>query len=72
MFIGARMGQVFALAKELIEMPPEEIEKLLPRKVEASAAFIHPIAWKGFLRSPTSALRSSPKLGSRGVPPSSW
>src|SRR5580765_2770625 len=28
-FIGVRMGQVFALAKEFIEMPPEEIEKLL-------------------------------------------
>lgn len=28
-FIGVRMGQVFALAKEFIDMPPEEIEKLL-------------------------------------------
>ena len=28
-FIGVRMGQVFALAKEFIEMPPNEIEKLL-------------------------------------------
>jgi 3-methyladenine DNA glycosylase AlkD len=28
-FIGVRMGQVFALAKEFIEMPLEEIEKLL-------------------------------------------
>jgi hypothetical protein len=28
-FIGVRMGQVFALAKEFIEMPPDEIEKLL-------------------------------------------
>src|SRR5918997_1507723 len=28
-FMGVRMGQVFALAKEFIEMPPEEIEKLL-------------------------------------------
>ena len=28
-FVGVRMGQVFALAKEFIEMPPEEIEKLL-------------------------------------------
>jgi 3-methyladenine DNA glycosylase AlkD len=27
--MGVRMGQVFALAKEFIEMPPEEIEKLL-------------------------------------------
>lgn len=28
-FIGVRMGQVFALAKQFIEMPPAEIEKLL-------------------------------------------
>jgi 3-methyladenine DNA glycosylase AlkD len=32
-FIGVRMGQVFALAKEFIEMPPEEIEKLLESPV---------------------------------------
>ncbi len=28
-FIGVRMGQVFALAKEFMNMPPAEIEKLL-------------------------------------------
>jgi hypothetical protein len=28
-FIGVRMGQVFALAKEFIAMPPNEIERLL-------------------------------------------
>ncbi len=28
-FIGVRMGQVLALAKEFIGMPPGEIEKLL-------------------------------------------
>lgn len=28
-FMGVRMGQVFTLAKEFIEMPPDEIEKLL-------------------------------------------
>jgi 3-methyladenine DNA glycosylase AlkD len=28
-FIGVPMGQVFALAKEFIDMPPEDIEKLL-------------------------------------------
>jgi 3-methyladenine DNA glycosylase AlkD len=28
-FMGVRMGQVFGLAKEFIEMPPDEIEKLL-------------------------------------------
>ena len=28
-FMGVRMGQVFALSKEFMEMPPGEIEKLL-------------------------------------------
>src|SRR5262245_48250084 len=28
-FIGVRMGQVFTLAKEFIDMSPEEIEKLM-------------------------------------------
>ena len=28
-FLGVRMGQVFALAKEFVDMPPAEIEKLL-------------------------------------------
>jgi 3-methyladenine DNA glycosylase AlkD len=28
-FIGVRMGQVFALAKEFIELPPAELERLL-------------------------------------------
>ncbi len=32
-FMGVRMGQVFALAKEFIEMPPSEIEKLLESKI---------------------------------------
>src|SRR5687768_6414517 len=32
-FIGVRMGQVFALAKEYIEMPPEEIEKLFESSI---------------------------------------
>jgi 3-methyladenine DNA glycosylase AlkD len=32
-FIGVRMGQVFALAKEFIEMPPREIERLLESMV---------------------------------------
>ncbi len=31
--LGVRMGQVFALAKEFIEMPPDEIEKLLESHV---------------------------------------
>lgn len=32
-FMGVRMGQVFALAKEFIGMPPGEIEKLLESKI---------------------------------------
>ena len=32
-FMGVRMGQVFALAKEFIELPPGEIEKLLESSV---------------------------------------
>jgi len=32
-FIGVRMGQVFALAKEFIEMPPNEIERLLENPI---------------------------------------
>jgi DNA alkylation repair enzyme len=32
-FMGIRMGQVFALAKEFIETPPDEIEKLLESPV---------------------------------------
>jgi 3-methyladenine DNA glycosylase AlkD len=33
MFIGVRMGQVFAVAKVFMDMPPEEIEKLLESPV---------------------------------------
>ena len=32
-FIGVRMGNVFALAKEFIDMPAKEIEKLLENKI---------------------------------------
>jgi hypothetical protein len=32
-FMGVRMGQVFALAKEFIDMPPAEIEKLLENPI---------------------------------------
>jgi 3-methyladenine DNA glycosylase AlkD len=32
-FMGVRMGQVFALAKEFITMPPDEIEKLMENPV---------------------------------------
>ena len=32
-FIGVRMGQLFGLCKEFIDMPPAEIEKLLESKI---------------------------------------
>jgi hypothetical protein len=32
-FMGVRMGEVFALAKEFIDMPPAEIEKLLENPI---------------------------------------
>jgi 3-methyladenine DNA glycosylase AlkD len=37
-FIGVRMGQVFALAKEFIEMPLSEIEKLLESPIHEARA----------------------------------
>lgn len=37
-FIGVRMGQVFALAKEFIDMPPQEIEKLLESEAHEARA----------------------------------
>ena len=37
-FIGVRMGQVFALAKEFIEMPLSEIEKLLESSIHEARA----------------------------------
>src|SRR6185295_10502514 len=37
-FIGVRMGQVFALAKEFIEMTPDEIEKLLDSSIHEARA----------------------------------
>jgi 3-methyladenine DNA glycosylase AlkD len=37
-FIGVRMGQVFALAKEFIEMPLKEIEKLLDSPIHEARA----------------------------------
>jgi 3-methyladenine DNA glycosylase AlkD len=37
-FIGVRMGQVFGLAKEFIEMPPGELEKLLESPVHEARA----------------------------------
>lgn len=37
-FIGVRMGQVFALAKEFIDMPLDEIEKLLESPIHEARA----------------------------------
>ncbi|MEP7339417.1 MAG: DNA alkylation repair protein [Acidobacteriota bacterium] len=46
-FIGVRPGQVFALAKEFIDMPPGEIEKLLESSVhEARAGAVSIMDWQ--------------------------
>ncbi len=46
-FIGVRMGQVFALAKEFIEMPPHEIEKLLESQLhEVRAGAVSIMDWQ--------------------------
>lgn len=46
-FIGVRMGQVFALAKEFIDMPPHEIEKLLESEIhEARAGAVSIMDWQ--------------------------
>lgn len=46
-FLGVRMGQVFSLAKEFIEMPPEEIEKLLESQIhEARAGAVSIMDWQ--------------------------
>jgi 3-methyladenine DNA glycosylase AlkD len=37
-FIGVRMGQVFALAKEFIDLPPDEIERLLESPIHEARA----------------------------------
>jgi 3-methyladenine DNA glycosylase AlkD len=46
-FIGAPMGQVFALAKEFIEMPLDEIEKLLESPIhEVRAGAVSIMDWQ--------------------------
>ncbi len=37
-FIGVRMGQVFALAKEFVQMPPAEIERLMESDIHEARA----------------------------------
>ena len=46
-FMGVRMGQVFGLAKEFIEMPPSEIEKLLESPIhEARVGAVSIMDWQ--------------------------
>lgn len=46
-FIGVRMGTVFALAKEFIDMEPDQIEKLLEHKVhEMRAGAVSIMDWQ--------------------------
>lgn len=46
-FIGVRMGQVFAFGKEFIEMPVDEIEKLLESPIhEARAGAVSIMDWQ--------------------------
>jgi 3-methyladenine DNA glycosylase AlkD len=57
-FIGVRMGQVFALAKEFIEMPPREIEKLLESQIhEARAGAVSIMDWQARNKKTTEARR---------------
>jgi hypothetical protein len=56
-FIGVRMGQVFALAKEFIEMPPDEIEKLLENPIHEVRAGALSIMGQQSRRKKTSAER---------------
>lgn len=46
-FIGVRMGQIFALAKEFTAMPPNEIEKLLESPIhEARVGAVSIMDWQ--------------------------
>ena len=46
-FIGVRMGQVFALAKEFIDMSPEQIERLLESPIhEVRAGAVSIMDWQ--------------------------
>ncbi len=56
-FIGVRMGQVFALAKEFIDMPPGEIDKLLENHIHEVRAGALSIMDKQARRSRTPAAR---------------
>jgi 3-methyladenine DNA glycosylase AlkD len=56
-FAGVRMGQVFALAKEFVELEPAEIEKLLDSPIHEVRAGALSIMGKQFTRKKTSADR---------------
>ena len=56
-FIGVRMGQLFALAKEFIEMPPSELEKLLESPIHEARAGALSIMGKQARSKKTSAAR---------------
>ncbi len=56
-FVGVRMGQLFALAKEFIEMPPAEIETLLASPLHEARAGALSIMDKQARRNKTPASR---------------
>jgi 3-methyladenine DNA glycosylase AlkD len=56
-FMGVRMGQVFTLAKEFIDMPPSEIEKLLESPIHEVRAGALSIMGKQATRQKTSDSR---------------
>lgn len=77
-FMGVRMGRLFALAKEFIDMPPAEIEKLLKHKIhEVRAGGVSILAKQathnkdageppeGAVRPLSAAARRHQQLGSR-------
>jgi 3-methyladenine DNA glycosylase AlkD len=56
-FIGVRMGQIFELAKEFIDMPAEEIEKLLQNPIHEVRAGALSIMGKSAARKKTNGDR---------------
>jgi 3-methyladenine DNA glycosylase AlkD len=56
-FLGVRMGQVFALAKRFVDMPPDEIEKLLESPLHEVRAGACSVMAKQAVRKSTSAER---------------
>jgi len=56
-FIGVRMGSVFALAKEFIDMPPAEIERLLESDIHEARAGALSIMEKQYRRKSTPVAR---------------